>query len=61
MLFVKGFLCCMFGAFFVYMGALQMAGALMPRDYAYKVGEMHGRWLRVNVLGLPPIEEKDVK
>ena len=59
MLIIKGFICCLFGAFLVYLGALQIAGAVLPKDYAYRVGEMHGAWIREEVLGLPPIDKKE--
>ena len=58
-LFMKGFAVCLFGSFCVYIGALQMAGSVLPTDYAYKVGELHGKWLREKVLGLQPIRSEE--
>lgn len=52
-----GFLYIMLGSFFIWMGALQLIGAMLPHDFAMKMAEQHGAWVRENIFHLPPTKE----
>lgn len=54
---LKGLFFMMVGAFFLWMGAIQTIGSMMPKEAGLKMAEAHGAWVRENVLKLPPIEK----
>lgn len=41
------------GSFFLWLGAFQLITAMLPHDFAMKVAEKHGAWMRENIFHLP--------
>lgn len=46
----------MLGVFLIWMGSLQLIGAMLPHNIAMKMADAHGAWIRENIFHLP--EEK---
>lgn len=55
---IKGFAFVFLGVFFVYIGSFQIIMNMLPHDLAMRVSEIHGKWVRQNVLHLPDIKEE---
>ncbi len=55
---IGGFLSILTGSLLIYFGALSMAAALLPSDFAREVGRVHGKWMRESVLNLPPTKDE---
>lgn len=43
------------GAFLMWMGAFQLIGGMLPREFAMKMAEEHGKWTREHIFHLPPL------
>lgn len=54
---VVGFLWVVFGVFCIWCGSFQIITGMLPHDFAMKVAEIHGAWVRENVFRLPAIKE----
>ena len=57
----KGLFFMLLGAFFLWMGAIQTIGSMMPKEAGLKMAEAHGAWIRENVFKLPPIDKEAKK
>ncbi len=57
MIYLTSIFQILIGAFFVWLGAFQLITAMLPKDFAMKVAEEHGAWVRENVFRLPPTDE----
>lgn len=55
---LQGIFFILMGSFIVWMGAFQLIGSMLPHDFAMKVAEIHGGWVRENIFHLPPLKDE---